>query len=41
MLLKKIMYDRQTRKYVPRAVIANLSQSQVKKFIEHLKRATY
>jgi hypothetical protein len=41
MLLKKIMYDRQTRKYVPRAVIANLSQSQIKKFIEHLKRATY
>lgn len=41
MLLKKIMYDRQTRKHVPRAVIANLSQRQVKKFIEHLRRATY
>ena len=41
MLLKKIMYDRQTRKYVPRAVIANLSQRQVKKFIEHIRRATY
>lgn len=41
MLLKKIMYDRQTRKYVPKAAIANLSWSQVKKFIEHMKRATY
>jgi hypothetical protein len=41
MLLKKIIYDRQTRKYVPRAVIANLSPGQVKKFIDHRKRATY
>ncbi len=41
MLFKKIMHDRQTRKYVPRAVIANLSRRQVKKFIEHIRRTTY
>jgi hypothetical protein len=41
MLFKKIISDRYTRKYIPRAVIANLSPTQVKKFIDHLKRATY
>ena len=41
MLLKKIIYDRHTRRYVPRAVIANLSQRQVRKFMEHLRRTTY
>jgi hypothetical protein len=41
MLFKKIITDRHTRKYVPRAVIANLSPTQIKKFIDHLKRATY
>jgi len=41
MIFKKIVYDRQTRRYFPRAVISNLSINQVKKFIEHMRRASY
>ena len=41
MLLKKIVSDRETRKYFPRALITNLSVQQLKKFIEHIKRASY
>jgi hypothetical protein len=41
MLLKKIVSDRETRKYFPKALITNLSIRQLKKFIEHIKRASY